>query len=418
MKLSLHLHDRKIWLPVAVTLGFFILTVILIFMQSGVVPPHPQDQSFAGTADLRIRRVDGSWVFHYPTLGYSGGITSSLIAGIYKLIVPTTPETLNWHIRILGAFMWLGSSLMLILGFIPTLPVRLLATLLVATSGYQFIQPTSELFAGGLFSLFIFASAKRWPYWLTALFLAAFGLAKVEMVAAAIFSAFAWWIWEWKNKRSKPYLALFWTALWFGVFLFPGFVVSGADPASLSRSFFCFKLSYVDLFSRHQFSGPLTADEVISSHAFADQVMARRFPGANSVLQVILGYPKLYAEYMLLSSATSIPVVFDALKLMVIPMGLVLFRGRELKGLGLPLVLLIGTMLLTLAPALMLTVFRIRYFIKVWPAFSVLAAAGCDQLTWQSNRRGVAATLWICGLLTIAIQLYYFQDMWVYSHYR
>jgi mannitol-specific phosphotransferase system IIBC component len=36
MKLSLHLRDRKIWLPLAVTLGFFILTVILIFMQSGV----------------------------------------------------------------------------------------------------------------------------------------------------------------------------------------------------------------------------------------------------------------------------------------------------------------------------------------------------------------------------------------------
>ena len=42
----------------------------------------------------------------------------------------------------------------------------------------------------------------------------------------------------------------------------------------------------------------------------------------------------------------------------------------------------------------------------------------CAQLTWQSNRMGVAATLWICGLLTIAIQLYYFQDMWVNSHYR
>jgi hypothetical protein len=253
---------------------------------------------------------------------------------------------------------------------------------------------------------------------LTALFLAAFGLAKVEMVAAAIFSAFAWWIWEWKKQRSKPYLALLWTALWFGVFLFPGFVVSGADPASLSRSFLCFKLSDIDLFRRHQFSGPLTADEVISSPAIADQVMARRFPDAYSVLQVILCYPKLYAEYMLLSSVTSIPVVFDALKLMLIPMGLVLFRGRELKGLGLPLVLLIGTLLLTLAPALMFTVFRIRYFVKVWPVFSMLAAAGCNQPTWQSNRRGAAATLWICDLPTIAIQLYNFQEMWVNSHYR
>jgi len=151
------------------------------------------------------------------------------------------------------------------------------------------------------------------------------------------------------------------------------------------------------------------ADKLISSHEFADQVMARRFPGASSVKDVILGYPKLYAEYLALSSVTSFPVVFDALKLMIIPMALVLFRGREIKGLGLPLVILCATMVLTLAPALMLTIFRVKYFVKIWPAFSVLAAAGCDQLTWKSNRRGVAATLWICGLLTIEIQLYHFQ---------
>jgi hypothetical protein len=128
-------------------------------------------------------------------------------------------------------------------------------------------------------------------------------------------------------------------------------------------------------------------------------------------MQVILGYPKLYAEYLALSSVTSFPVVFDALKLMIIPMGIVLFRGRELKGLGLPLVLVCATMVLTLAPAFMLTIFRIKYFVKIWPAFSVLAAAGCDQLTWKNNRRGVAAALWICGLLTIAIQLYHFQGV-------
>ena len=418
MTFSLYARDRKIWLPAVVILGFFVLTVILIFMQSGVVPPHPQDQSFAATADIRIGRANGHWVFHYPTLGYSGGITSSLIAGAYKLIVPTDPGNLNWHIRILGALMWLGSSLMLILDFIPTLPVRLLAAFLVGASGYQFIQPTSELFAGGLFYLFIFSSAKRWPYWLTALFLVAFGLAKVEMVAAAVASALVWWIWEWKKKGSKSYLTLIWTAVWFGLFLFPGLVVAGSDSTSLSRSFLCFKLSYVDLLGPHQFTGPLMSDEAMSSHAFADKVMDRMFPGADSVWKVIVGYPKLYAEYLALASVTSIPVVFNALKLMLVPMALVLFRGRELKGLGLPLVLLVATILLTLAPAFMLTIFRIRYFIKFWPAFCVLAAAGCDQLTWHSNRKGVAATLWICGLLTIAIQLYYFQDMWLYSHYR
>jgi hypothetical protein len=60
-------------------------------------------------------------------------------------------------------------------------------------------------------------------------------------------------------------------------------------PRFVEQELFMLQLSYVDLFGRHQFSVPLTADEVICSHSFADQVMARRFPGAHSVPQVILG---------------------------------------------------------------------------------------------------------------------------------
>lgn len=99
------LQERRNWLPTAVIIACFVITAVLIFKDSGVVPPHPMDQSFAGTADVRIGRTNGHWFFHYPTLGYSGGITSSLIAGIYKLLIPTSPDTLNWHIRILGALM-------------------------------------------------------------------------------------------------------------------------------------------------------------------------------------------------------------------------------------------------------------------------------------------------------------------------
>ncbi|MEI6111511.1 MAG: hypothetical protein WCP63_07540 [Cyanobium sp. ELA712] len=74
------------------------------------------------------------------------------------------------------------------------------------------------------------------------------------------------------------------------------------------------------------------ADKLISSHEFADQVMARRFPGASSVKDVILGYPKLYAEYLALSSVTSFPVVFDALKMMIIPMALFSSGGERSRG--------------------------------------------------------------------------------------
>ena len=411
-------HERRYWLPTAVIAACFAVTAILIFRDSGVVPPHPMDQSFAGTADLRIGRSGGTWFFHYPTLEYSGGITSSLIAGLYKLIVPTSTETLNWHIRILGAFLWLGSALLLILRFIPTTATRVLACLLVGTSGYQFIQPTSELFVGALLALFLLSSSQRWPYPVTAFFLAGFGLAKVEMVAAALAGSLIWWIWEARNHRAKAWMTLFWTGVWMGIFLLPAAIVAGNDPTSINRSFLCFKLSYVDLFNHHQFSGPLQLSKDIDIHAFADQVMAKRFPGADTVFEIITKYPGLYAQYLAVSAVHSLPVVFHALKFMILPMALVLVGSRQLVGLGLPLSLLVAAAVLSLAPALMLTIFRIRYFIKLWPAFVALVAGGCDQLTWSKGMKSSAVLLWSCGLVTIAIQLFYFQDMWMNSHYR
>jgi len=398
--------------------AFFALTVVLILKDSGIVPPHPMDQSFVGTADLRLGKSGGSWFFHYPTLEYSGGITSSLIAGLYKLIIPASPETLNWHIRILGAFLWLGSALLLILRVIPTTATRILACLLVGTSGFQFIQPTSELFAGSFFTLFLFSTTQRFPYPVSALLLAGFGLAKVEMVAAAVAGALIWWIWELRRQSPKAWMTLVWTGFWAALLLAPGFIVAGSDPTSIGRSFLCFKLSYVDLMNQHQFGGTLVFGKELDMHALADQVMERRFPGADTVFKVITKYPQLYAQYLAVASVISFPVVFHALKLMVIPMALVLIRGRELTGLGLPLSLLAAAAVLTLAPAWMLTIFRIRYFVKFWPAFVVLSAAGCDQLTWTKGRRFSAVTLWSCGLITVAIQAYFFQDMWINSHYR
>jgi hypothetical protein len=72
-----------------------LVSAAVIFRGSGVVPSWPMDQSFAHLADLHIGRENGHWVFHYPSLQNSGGIASVLIAGLYKLIVPTSKDNLN-----------------------------------------------------------------------------------------------------------------------------------------------------------------------------------------------------------------------------------------------------------------------------------------------------------------------------------
>ena len=58
------------------------------------------DQSFILFADLQLGRDNGHWIFRYPNLMFSGGVSSSLIVGPYKLLDPVSSENINWHIRI------------------------------------------------------------------------------------------------------------------------------------------------------------------------------------------------------------------------------------------------------------------------------------------------------------------------------
>jgi hypothetical protein len=194
----------------ALLVASLIVSAALILRDSGVVPGHPMDQHFAETVDLAIRYSKGHWTFHYPALQNSGGITSSLIVGIYKLIIPTSKTTLNWHIRILVMAMFLGSSWWMIRSLISAAPARILAYLLICISGFQFIQPSSDLFAGSFFNLSLVALRQAWPIPLTSLLLATFGLSKVDMIVAAIVIAVIWGFWEHQQGRQHPErLALF-----------------------------------------------------------------------------------------------------------------------------------------------------------------------------------------------------------------
>jgi hypothetical protein len=184
---------------VAIFVASLIVLAAYILRDSGVVPGFPMDQHFVETVDLGIRRSGGHWSFHYPALQNSGGITSSLIAGVYKLLIPTSKATLNWHIRILAMLMYLGSSWLLVRSLIEATPARILAYLLICISGFQFIQPSSDLFAGTFFSLSLLALRKGWPAPLTGLLLAIFGLCKVDMIVAAMVIAVLWGFWEFQR---------------------------------------------------------------------------------------------------------------------------------------------------------------------------------------------------------------------------
>lgn len=218
---------------IAILAAYLLISAGFIFRDSDVVPGQPMDQHFVETVNLSLRRLEGTWIFQYPSLQNSGGITASLIAGIYKLIVPTNQENLNWHIRIFAMTTYLITKFTMIRTFITVRATQILAYLIIACSGFQLLQPSSDLFAGTLLNLFFTGAVLRWPRPLKALCLAAFGLCKVDMILAALLLAVFWFWWESRSGDKGSIRGLLYTILWIAIFLFPAFVVQGGGKSTI-----------------------------------------------------------------------------------------------------------------------------------------------------------------------------------------
>ena len=396
------------YLLLAALVAALLVSAFFILKDSGIPPAHPMDQSFILSADLSIGRSNGNWIFRYPNLMFSGGVSSNLIVGLYKLLVPTSPENLNWHIRILAMTSYLGSSFLLIRQLIDIPMLRILALTIIATSGFQFIQPSNEVMAGSLLTLFLFAICVRWPLWITSFLLAMFGLAKVEFIVASIGMATFWWLWE--RRRGNPHAvwAFILTISWLGLLLLPSLFVTGSNIEQFDRSMGAFMPTYVELSMPHQFSPNSQPIYIVVA-----QLRAGQFRESTSVFKFITQHPQLYANYVGLSAVKGLPFFVHSFKLMLIPMiSVVLLKAQRLRPL---LLLLLIAALLTLIPAWLLSYVRIRYLIKFFPAFIILAIAGCEEL--GDSRSWVNVMLWASGIVTIFWQLIYLNDVWTRSHF-
>ena len=202
------------------------------------------------------------------------------------------------------------------------------------------------------------------------------------------------------------------TLLWIFVFIFPAVVVQGANPVAGSRSLQAFMTSYIDFFVSHQLSAMQIRNSVVATPTIQQQI----FPDAQTFQDVIRIYPGLYFDFLGVSVSRSIPLVVDALKLMLIPLAIVMAYNRRLGPLRPYLFVLVIATVLTILPAQLIAFVRIRYFAKLLPAIMVISTAGCLQLSTKSRRIGFI--LWTCGLISIAWEAFYFNDMRLYSPHK
>jgi hypothetical protein len=229
-------------------LGVLILFAIfvIVYFGAGRAPRAPMDQGFVYT-DLRIYRSAGVWQFHYPHLNWSGGITGSLLVGIYKLVIPTSVDTLNYHVKILAALGYFGSAYALARLFLDRTLDQMMLLAILGSAGLQFLEPTTEVMSACFLNLFVIATKQRWPIITQAAFLSVFSLIKAELVPIGVVISLFWIVTIGRTWRQRAIFLLAFGGL-VAILLFPaGYLYGGYLFSPIgSRGFTAFQLTYCD----------------------------------------------------------------------------------------------------------------------------------------------------------------------------
>jgi hypothetical protein len=140
------------------------------------------------------------------------------------------------------------------------------------------------------------------------------------------------------------------------------------------------------------------------------------FPGVKNLADIVIKYPQLYFDFAGVSAARSLPNLVHAVKLMLIPLGLVIIQNKRLSTLRPFLILLLVAIACTLIPAWLVIYVRLRYVVKLFPAIVAIAVGGCLELSATNKQANLI--LWTCGLGSLVWEGYFLHDMWLHSHFK
>jgi hypothetical protein len=354
----------------------------LIFSGNGRAPMRPMDQGFV-YVDLHIYYNGTNWIFQYPRLSWAGGITGSLIVGLYKLVIPTSVETLNWHVKILSATFFLVSVFFLARAYKLDRLSEVAVLTIVATSGLLLLEPSTEVLAGAFLNLF--AITIRWDRQaiLQGLLLAVFSLIKVELLPLGVGVAIFWTAASGLPARIRlTFLAAFIICL--AAFIAPAVYLYGGEGLLSGRSFWAFGDHYCLLFHGQ----------------WAPKCLSVDMPDAHSMRDVIENYTADYLAFLAGGTMESLRVMFYALNLVALSpllMFRLAFAPVQSEDQNLARITLLA-LVLTLAITMPFAIIHPRYLTKLLGLLLVTGFLGLREAIGRE-----APTRWAVVSLTIII---------------
>jgi hypothetical protein len=369
--------QRLPWISLIASIA---ITIILIRSGDGRVPSWPMDQSFANV-DLRIYHNGTNWIFQYPVLSWAGGITGSLLVGVYKLIVPTSPETLNWHVKILAAAGFLVSLFLLARTYLRNGldQVAILST--AVTSGLLYLEPSTELFAGASLNLFAVAIHSDRRTLLQALTLAVFSLIKIELLPIGAMVAIFWVAASRQPIRRRLAFLLSFVVV-VSVLIALSLHFHGYRTVFIGREMSAFEISYCYLF--HGVNAPCLAEDMPDVRAFSD---------------IVRNHADQYLRFVWASLWQSAGALLSTLNLLALGVPLLIAQAFRSTANGERLLLRLTLLVLamTCIVAIMFAFVRPRYLTRSFGQLLVASTLALRKTTAKQRQQ------WLVDVLVLAL---------------
>jgi hypothetical protein len=344
--------------------------------------------------------IEFSFKTGYPRI--EQGITSNLIVGLVNFIKPYEPLTSNALIRTLASFLYLISGSLLAWALTKRYFLGLewftLFILLLFTSRFPFLWLSSELFAGTFLILIMWSAINKYPFFITAFFVALLSWAKPDLLIPGFALGIVLALYNRKEFRKKIFSVSI-ILLMIGAFVIPGFILKGASFLELSdRSFVSFCQHYASMVSSHQIIRPVP-DPWLECQTFIKPT----FGNAQNIPEIIRGNVAAYMDFMFLSLSTSLRKMVASNLIFLIPLAVASFgtnqQNNNLK-VGAIFVFIINFGLI-----IMLSYFHVRYQARYYPLALLIAIIG------MSERKSTYFNLFLWGYLFALLIFQIYQSL-------
>jgi hypothetical protein len=304
--------------------------------------------------------------------------------------VPTSPETLNWHVKIFAAVGFLVSLFWLAKTYLRNWLDQVAILSIAITSGLLYLEPSTELFAAASLNLFAVAIHSDRRTLLQALSLAVFSLIKIELLPIGAMVAIFWMVTSQQSiRRRLAFLLSF--GLTVAALIALSIHFHGYQKVFLGHEMNAFEWHYCYLF-----------------HGDAETpCLARDMPDVRTVIDIVRNHTEQYLSFVWASLLQSAHYILLTLNLLVLSVPLLIAHAFRLGENGDRVIsrLTLLVLVMTCTIATVVAFVHPRYLTRVFGLLLVASALALRETAAKQRQQRLNVLVLVLTIIIAVLNL-------------